>query len=124
MTAITCWPRPSILPPTSNPKEESTLGLPITANARCAKLFWRFRGYVTSDGGALQMLVDMHHVAADFAGATRDVFNCVVTILSTPSLRKLITILRQPAFSAFHQQKSRLKCVSRGIKNMRTRKFA
>lgn len=32
---------------------------------------WGFRGYVTSDGGALQMLVDMHHVAPDFAGAAR-----------------------------------------------------
>lgn len=32
---------------------------------------WGFRGYVTSDGGALQMLVDMHHVAADFGGAAR-----------------------------------------------------
>lgn len=32
---------------------------------------WGFRGYVTSDGGALQMLVATHHVVADFAGAAR-----------------------------------------------------
>ncbi len=30
---------------------------------------WGFQGYVTSDGGALQMLVETHHVAADFAQA-------------------------------------------------------
>jgi beta-glucosidase len=32
---------------------------------------WGFRGYVTSDGGGLQMLVNTHHVAADFADAAR-----------------------------------------------------
>lgn len=32
---------------------------------------WGFRGYVTSDGNGLQMLVDTHHVAADFAEAAR-----------------------------------------------------
>ena len=32
---------------------------------------WGFRGYVTTDGGALQMLVNTHHVAADYAGAAR-----------------------------------------------------
>jgi beta-glucosidase len=32
---------------------------------------WGFRGYVTSDGGALQMLVTTHHVAADNADAAR-----------------------------------------------------
>ena len=32
---------------------------------------WGFRGYVTSDGGGLQMLVNTHHVAADYAGAAR-----------------------------------------------------
>lgn len=32
---------------------------------------WGFRGYVTSDGGGLQMLVETHHVAADFAEAAR-----------------------------------------------------
>jgi beta-glucosidase len=32
---------------------------------------WGFRGYVTSDGGGLEMLVNTHHVAADFAGAAR-----------------------------------------------------
>ena len=30
---------------------------------------WGFRGYVTSDGGGLEMLVNTHHIAADFAGA-------------------------------------------------------
>jgi len=32
---------------------------------------WGFRGYVTSDGEGLQMLVNTHHVAADFAEAAR-----------------------------------------------------
>ncbi len=32
---------------------------------------WGFRGYVTSDGGGLQMLVTTHHVAADNADAAR-----------------------------------------------------
>ncbi len=32
---------------------------------------WGFRGYVTSDGGGLEMLVNTHHVAADYAGAAR-----------------------------------------------------
>ena len=30
---------------------------------------WGFRGYVTSDGGGLEMLSDTHRVAADYAGA-------------------------------------------------------
>jgi beta-glucosidase len=32
---------------------------------------WGFRGYVTSDGGGLQMLYETHHVAADKAEAAR-----------------------------------------------------
>ena len=32
---------------------------------------WQFQGYVTSDGGGLQMLVNTHHVAADYAEAAR-----------------------------------------------------
>jgi beta-glucosidase len=32
---------------------------------------WGFDGYITSDGGGLQMLVETHHVAADFAEAAR-----------------------------------------------------
>ncbi len=32
---------------------------------------WGFDGFVVSDGGGLQMLVNVHHVAADFAGAAR-----------------------------------------------------
>ena len=32
---------------------------------------WGFQGYVTSDGNGLQMLVETHHVAADFAEAAR-----------------------------------------------------
>src|SRR5579871_4463989 len=32
---------------------------------------WGFRGYVVSDGNGLQMLVETHHVAADFAEAAR-----------------------------------------------------
>ncbi|HEV2234721.1 MAG TPA: glycoside hydrolase family 3 N-terminal domain-containing protein [Terriglobia bacterium] len=33
---------------------------------------WGFDGYVTSDGGGLQMLVNTHHVAADNAQAARE----------------------------------------------------
>jgi beta-glucosidase len=33
---------------------------------------WGFSGYVTSDGGALQMLYETHHVAADKEGAARE----------------------------------------------------
>ena len=32
---------------------------------------WGFRGYLTSDGGGLQMLIQTHHVAADNAEAAR-----------------------------------------------------
>jgi beta-glucosidase len=32
---------------------------------------WGFDGYITSDGGGLQMLVETHHVAEDFAEAAR-----------------------------------------------------
>jgi beta-glucosidase len=32
---------------------------------------WGFRGYVTSDGAGLQMLVETHHVAADYSEAAR-----------------------------------------------------
>jgi beta-glucosidase len=32
---------------------------------------WGFRGFVTSDGGGLQMLVQVHHIAADYADAAR-----------------------------------------------------
>ncbi len=32
---------------------------------------WGFRGYVTSDGAGLEMLVNTHHIAADDAGAAR-----------------------------------------------------
>lgn len=32
---------------------------------------WGFPGYVTSDGGGLEMLVATHHIAADYAGAAR-----------------------------------------------------
>jgi len=32
---------------------------------------WGFRGYVVSDGNGLQMLVETHHVAGDFAEAAR-----------------------------------------------------
>ena len=32
---------------------------------------WGFRGYLVSDGGGLQMLVQTHHIAADFADAAR-----------------------------------------------------
>ncbi len=33
---------------------------------------WGFRGYVTSDGGALEMLVKLHQVASDYAEAARE----------------------------------------------------
>ena len=32
---------------------------------------WGFKGYVTSDGSGLQMLVETHHIAANFADAAR-----------------------------------------------------
>lgn len=32
---------------------------------------WGFQGYVTSDGAGLEMLVNTHHVAEDYAGAAR-----------------------------------------------------
>jgi beta-glucosidase len=32
---------------------------------------WGFQGYVTSDGGALELLVSYHHVAANYADAAR-----------------------------------------------------
>jgi beta-glucosidase len=32
---------------------------------------WGFRGYVTSDGAGLEMLVNTHHIAADYTGAAR-----------------------------------------------------
>ncbi len=32
---------------------------------------WGFNGYITSDGGGLEMLVDRHHSAANFADAAR-----------------------------------------------------
>ncbi|MGA2183805.1 MAG: glycoside hydrolase family 3 N-terminal domain-containing protein [Bryobacteraceae bacterium] len=32
---------------------------------------WGFKGYITSDGGGLQMLVETHHIAADYVDAAR-----------------------------------------------------
>ncbi len=50
-------------------------GIPSHVNPwlldRVLRQEWGFRGYVTSDGGGLQMLVQTHHVAADFAEAAR-----------------------------------------------------
>ena len=50
-------------------------GIPAHVNSwlldRVLRQEWGFRGYVTSDGGGLQMLVETHHVAADFADAAR-----------------------------------------------------
>jgi beta-glucosidase len=50
-------------------------GIPAHVNHwlldRVLRQEWGFRGYVTSDGGGLQMLVQTHHVAADFAEAAR-----------------------------------------------------
>ena len=50
-------------------------GIPAHVNSwlldRVLRQEWGFRGYVTSDGGGLQMLVETHHVAADFAEAAR-----------------------------------------------------
>lgn len=50
-------------------------GIPAHVNPwlldRVLRQEWGFRGYVTSDGGGLQMLVQTHHVAADFAEAAR-----------------------------------------------------
>jgi beta-glucosidase len=50
-------------------------GIPSHVNAwlldQVLRQQWGFRGYVTSDGGGLQMLVTTHHVAADNADAAR-----------------------------------------------------
>lgn len=50
-------------------------GIPAHVNRwlldRVLRQEWGFQGYVTSDGGGLQMLVETHHVAADFAEAAR-----------------------------------------------------
>ena len=50
-------------------------GIPSHVNPwlldRVLRQEWGFRGYVTSDGNGLQMLVDTHHVASDFAEAAR-----------------------------------------------------
>lgn len=50
-------------------------GIPSHVNRwlldRVLRQEWGFRGYVTSDGGGLQMLVQTHHVAADLDEAAR-----------------------------------------------------
>jgi beta-glucosidase len=50
-------------------------GIPNHANRwlldRVLRQEWGFRGYVTSDANGLQMLVDTHHIAADFDDAAR-----------------------------------------------------
>ena len=50
-------------------------GIPSHVNPwlldRVLRQEWGFRGYVSSDGSGLQMLVQTHHVAADFAEAAR-----------------------------------------------------
>src|SRR5215467_7502631 len=50
-------------------------GIPSHVNSwlldRVLRQEWGFRGYVTSDGNGLQMLVNTHHVAADKAEAAR-----------------------------------------------------
>jgi beta-glucosidase len=50
-------------------------GIPSHVNRwlldRVLRQEWGFRGYVSSDGAGLQMLVQTHHVAADFAEAAR-----------------------------------------------------
>ena len=50
-------------------------GIPSHVNPwlldRVLRQEWGFRGYVMSDGNGLQMLVETHHVAADFAEAAR-----------------------------------------------------
>jgi beta-glucosidase len=50
-------------------------GVPCHVNGwllnRVLRQEWGFQGYVTSDGGGLQMLVNLHHVAANHADAAR-----------------------------------------------------
>ena len=50
-------------------------GIPCHVNGwllnRVLRQEWGFQGYVTSDGGGLQMLINLHHVAADNAEAAR-----------------------------------------------------
>jgi beta-xylosidase len=53
---------------------------------------WGFDGYVTSDGGGLQMLVNVHHVAADNAQAAREALAAGVDYdLSNGSVYNTIT---------------------------------
>ncbi|MGH9543470.1 MAG: glycoside hydrolase family 3 N-terminal domain-containing protein [Terriglobales bacterium] len=50
-------------------------GIPSSVNRwlleRVLHQEWGFDGYITSDGGGLEDLVNRHHTAADFAGAAR-----------------------------------------------------
>ena len=50
-------------------------GIPSHVNSwlleRVLRQEWGFRGYVVSDGGGLQMLVQVHHIAVDNADAAR-----------------------------------------------------
>jgi beta-glucosidase len=50
-------------------------GIPCHVNSwllnRVLRQEWGFQGYVTSDGGGLQMLISLHHVAANNADAAR-----------------------------------------------------
>ena len=50
-------------------------GIPSHVNSwlleRVLRQQWGFRGYVVSDGGGLQMLVQVHHIAVDNADAAR-----------------------------------------------------
>lgn len=51
-------------------------GIPSTINhwllGRVLREQWGFQGYITSDGGGVQNLIDEHHVAADAAQASRE----------------------------------------------------
>ena len=57
-------------------------GIPSHVNAwllnRVLRQQWGFRGYVTSDGNGLQMLVETHHVAANYADAARQALTATV----------------------------------------------
>lgn len=58
---------------------------------------WGFRGYVTSDGNGLQMLYEVHHVAADKADAARKALAAGVDFdLSDGSVyRELLQLVKQ-----------------------------
>ncbi|HUJ33490.1 MAG TPA: glycoside hydrolase family 3 N-terminal domain-containing protein [Candidatus Acidoferrum sp.] len=76
-------------------------GIPVHVNhwllGTVLRQEWGFQGYITSDGGALQMLYETHHVAADAADAAREAIAAGVDYdLSDGSVyRTLVDLVKQ-----------------------------